>query len=829
MRTLGYAVRQLRQSPGFTGAAILALALGIGTTTAMFAVMDGLLFRPLPVRGAERLVRIGAADTRGSVGLPAPLRGALRREAIFDGLCGFLSQRPIVVLTGGAVASRWTQAMTGDCFTTLGVTAALGRTLEPGDDLAGAPRVAVLGYDLWQREFQGRADVLGRTALIDGVSASIVGVSPRGFGGLLTGFPAELIFSLPPTASANTFARLKGDETVDRANARLRTVWPRLLEQSVPSTASGGASRARVLSLNVALVPAATGFDRLDLRGRFGAPSMALLGVASLVLLVACVNVASLLMARGMMKKREASVRLALGAGRWRLLRDAMVESALLLAGGIGLGVALAYGGSTLLVSLIGGVYAGFLIDVTPDARTLLFCSGIALVTFLIFAIVPALKNSRADGTALLAGAASKVVGQRAVMRRALVVAQFALTLVLLTGAALFVSTLANLRGAPLGLTSDGVLLVGLTPLPGAYSDLGGEKPSGGPGASSSPAARAAAPDAYYRGLIDDVRRLDGVTGAALARVPPLSARSFPERIADADAPERTVNAEVSVVTDGYLRALGIPLVAGRDFHPSDRQLAVRTAIVSESFANKLFAGRDVMAAIGARIQVGDSAAPREIIGIARDSVLTDPRARHTVVIYDNFWQASAGLQQWPTMVIKTTGPSHAGGAAAVVSGARRVVRDAGREHPDTIRTLAEERDASLVEERLLASLSTVFGWAGLALAGIGLYSVLAFSVTRRTGEIGVRMALGARRSQIVRLVLREALVSIAAGAAIGLPLALAGARAVRTLLYGVGALDLGPLAAAMGILAIVGLIAAWIPARRAGAVSPCDALRSDK
>lgn len=809
VRTLNYAFRQLRRSPGFTAAAILALALGIGTTTAMFSVMDALLFRPLPVRAADRLVKIDVTDARGSVGLPAPLRESLRREAVFDGLCGFQSQRPIVVLAGD-ISARWTQAMTGDCFTTLGVAPALGRTLEPNDSLPGAPRVAILAYDVWQREFQGRADVLGQTVTIDGVPASIVGVSERGFSGLLVGFPAEIMFSLSPSTSANTFARLKRDDTIHQANARLRTMWPRLLEQSVPATASG-AGRARFLSLGASLAPATTGYDRLNLRRRFGAPSMALLGVASLVLLVACVNVASLLLARGMLKKHELSVRLALGASRWRLIRDNVIESALLLAGGIGLGIALAYGGSTLLVSLLSAVHAGFLIDVTPGARTLLFCSAVALLTFLLFAIVPGLKNSRADATALLAGASSKVVGQRASLRRVLVVAQLALTLVLVTAASLFISTLANLRGNSLGLTSDGVLMMSLSPLPGSYSDLARQKPTARPDAS----------DVYYQGLIENVRHIHGVADVALARVPPLSARSSPETIVEAGAPDRAVNAEVSVVTDGYLHTLGIPLVAGRDFQRSDRQLAIRTVIVSESFASELFAGRD---AVGARIQIGESTKPREIIGIARDSVLTDPRTRNTVVVYDNFWQASAGIQQWPTLLIRT-----AGRPADVVSSARRVVRDAGREHPDTIRTLVEERDASLVEERLLASLSSVFGWAGLALAGLGLYSLLAFSVARRTGEIGIRMALGAERSQIVRLVLREALVSIVAGTAIGLPIALAGARAVRTLLYGVGPLDVAPLAVAMGILVIVGLLAAWIPARRAATVSPCEALRYEK
>ena len=810
MRALILACRQLRRRPSFAAAAIASLALGIGANTAMFTLADALLFRPLPVSEPNRLLEIDNVDPQDVSRTPRAVVGSmvseLRDARIFAGLCGFQTPLATIDIDGRMMAVSAVTA-SGDCFKVLGVGPALGRLLTPDDDRDGVEKVVAISYDSWRQDFGGRPDVLGRTLRIEGEPFRIVGVVERTFQGLLVGFPARVYYplhqvTLPPSVTQATlgqfiFARLRDGDNAAGVASRLEAQWPTWLNTTVPGRLTG-LDRDRYLKRRPLVTSASTGID-YSMRSRFRRPLIALVVIASVVLLVAAVNVANLLLARAADRRRDTAVRIALGATRWQIARRVLLESGIVLAIGATAGVVIAYWCDRLLVAMFQGVSAGFVLDVAPDARALAFTFGASALAFLVFALGPALNSGAVDVTAFQS-ASTRTTGHRSRGRRTVLVAQVSMTLVLVAVGSVFVNALAALRAAPLGVDVEHVVDIRLWPLPGGYSN-------------------GAAPTAYYRALVERLRTVAGFTSVTLSADAPYATvpRFIDVGTSDPQAP--MVSAEEAIVTDRFFETMKIPLITGEDFRPSDTEHSDRTVIVSESLARRLFGAGS---AVGRLIRTGGNPELQalRIIGVARDAVLSRPQARNTVTVYQNWWQAP---MFFATLVIRARVDT-----AAVTTAVREALKRDGREYPQRIRTLEDAFEGSLAQERLLASLSLWFSLLGLALAAVGLYGLLAFAVASRTSEIGVRMALGASREGILRLIVSDALVMVGAGITIGAPLAWLAVRMAVHVLVDVQPSAMVPILSGIGLLLAIGAIAAAAPALRAVAVNPVDALRHD-
>ncbi len=703
-------------------------------------------------------------------------------------------------------------SLTGDCYETLGVRPALGRLLTPADDIPNGPHVAVLSYDFWQQQFARNPNVIGQIIRVDGKPFTIIGVTERGFRGPLLGFPTKVSFPITQEAAssgtdllgrevfywADAFARLKPDVTRERVKARLSVEWRRILDDSLPERFKG-AERDKILNEPLGVASGAGGLDYM-LRKHFQRPLVALLAISGLVLLVSYVNVANLFLVRGLQRRRDISVRLALGANRLRIVRELLVESAIVVAGGFGCALLVAHAGAQVLMVALSQTYTGFDMKVSPDMRVLLFTGGAGLVGLVFFALVPARDSSDVNLVDALKATSQSLTDSHSRSRRILVSAQIALTLVLVMGASLFVETLHHLRNESLGLRAEDVLDVQLMPLPGGY----------GPGFAPGP---------YYRDLMDRMQRLPGVLSVSRSHFSPLFTISLAQDVRRAGENTAGARAHVDFVCDNFFATMGIPLLHGRDFQRTDTPQSPKTAIVSESLAKHLFPNAE---ALGQRISVDDfgSTLEAEIIGVAADARLWDPRADDLSFLYLNLWQRQE-YQGWGDLQLR-----YSGNPAPLASAVRHELQLAGHEYPAHLRTVADQRDIALLQERLLAALGTAYGVLGLILAGVGLFGLLKFLVAARTNEIGIRMALGAERGDVSWFVMRESLALIGIGLLIGFPLSYASSRALSGLLYGVGPLPLLHALVSTAILLASGAIATAIPVRRATSIDPIVALR---
>jgi predicted permease len=819
---LRYGVRMLRHSIGFTTVAVASLAIGIGATTALFTLLNAILLRPLPVDHPEQLVEVRGVRALVSFAMYRDLRN---HQQVFTDMAVTAGDRPKrLTRTEGTRRVRVDNVnvslATGGYFSLLGLNPAAGRFFTPDDDQGtdsseSAGSVVVLSYPFWQREFGGRKDVIGQTVLLDRSPCVVIGVAPRGFAGERAGSVPDAWVPLVPFSPANelegregTFgsriARLKPGVTPEQAEISMTALFQRLL-------AAEGIVKEGIDRRGIRLTSAETGVETF-VSVTYLRPLGIVTAVALLVLLVACANIANLLIARGARRQNELGIRLAIGCARGRLIRQLLTESLVLSALGAVAGVAVAYWGTTVLVKMVTFDEYPITLDLAPDTRVVLVLVALTVATGIGFGIAPALMGSRLNPGASFA-IRSRGAASRRRVSHALVAIQVAVSLVLLVGAGLFINSLRNLSATDRGFTPDHVLLVDL---------------QHNPTRTDPEALIRVAEDIHTR-----VAGLPGVESASVSWIQLFSGRDqrmrveipdFTPRAAARDigfiSQEGIVRARFNPVSAGYFATVGMTVIAGRDFARSDEATAAPlVAVVNESMARAYFNGN----ALGRTFATSEPSLKGqaiEVVGIVGDAKYNDIREPMRPMFYMPLLQMPRPVRSVEVRTRQPIGP--------LVASIHQALADAV---PDVmirrVVTLTDQVDRSLSAEHLIMRLLGFFGAAALFLACIGLYGVLAYSVTQRTAEIGVRLALGATRRAIIRLVLTDSAATVAAGIALGLLLSIAVTRLLAGFLYGITPTDARTLAAAIAVLGVTAMVAAYLPSRRAARVDPAMTLQS--
>ena len=822
MNDLKFAFRQLLKNPGFTTVAVLTLALGIGANTAIFKLLDAIALRSLPIREPGRLYFV---TTGGPVsGLNYATVEHLQRDDAQVGPVFAYRSAKARLNTGSQVDVTLHQLVSGNYFTSLGLLAVAGRTLGVEDDQADAPPAAVISYGCWERRFGRSAAALGQPIRLNGAAFTIVGVAPRGFFGLDPQSVPEVFvpLQLQPLLEPGDAKLLKefgrwALTTVVRLNpgVRLETARTRLtmLFQQVVSANAQQWIRAedlpRVLERGVTLKPAAKGAARL--REKFSQPLLVLTIAVSLVFLIACGNVANLLLMRGVSRRREVAVRLALGASRGRVLRLLLAESAVLAMLGGALGLLLANWGERGLLMFLPADAAGVAINLDSGHRALGFTAVISILATLVFGLAPALRATHLPLTAAMSeggrNAGGTVSSQR--LGRMLVVAQVAFSLVLLVGAGLFVRSLGELLVVDAGFNRRNVLLLTVEPKLSGYRDT----------QLDDLGFKLVAPD-----LLERIEAIPGVSSASLSsfsQLGNLPGWNVPIKlVAQNDRGEDRAGAFWKRVSPKHFETLGIPILLGQSLKPTDGENAPKVAVINEAMARHYFGDKNP---VGERFTLTSglqALGEIEIVGVAKDTKSTDLRSEAPRMFYMPFLQFP-NTENLVFEIRTALDPS------TITPTARRLIESVDSSLAvSKVTTLAGTVSASLVQERAVATLGTLFGLLALLLASIGLYGVLAYAVTQRTREIGIRIALGAPTHQVLRLILHQGMRWVLAGIAAGLAGALALTRFLSSLLFGVSALDPATFAGVTLLLGLVALLACWLPARRAAKVDPMEALR---
>jgi putative ABC transport system permease protein len=815
---LRYGLRILAKAPVFTGMAVLSLALGIGANTAIFSIVNGVLLRTLPVREPERLVLLKG----GSWTNPIWEQIRARQWTLFDGAIAWGPDQFDLAAGGPSqpVDGLW---VSGGFFDVLGVPFVLGRTFLPEDDRrGGGPNgpVAVISDRFWQRHFGGAPDVIGRSLSLNRVSFTIIGVTAPAFAGPVTGRVFDVAVPLgtePLVRGKESFldarstwwldimARLKPGATIEDATRALRAVQPQIRQATLPE--GWPASELKnYLGDRLELEPGSGGAPQF--REQYRQPLLILMVTVGLVLLIACANIANLMLARANARRHELSLRRAMGASGPRLARQLLTESLLLAGAGAVLGLAFAVWGSRLLVGQLTTFRETVFVDLSLDWRALVFTMAVTVGTALLFGLVPAFRASRVDPGEAMKDQGRTIAGERhRMLGQPLVVLQVALSLVLLVGAGLFIQTFVTLTHQNFGFDPDRLLILGVD------VQRTGVMPEDRP--------------ALYGRIEAAVRRVPGVANAAISMIRPVSGMGWNNMVEVPGVPAlagRDKSVWLNGVSPTWFATYRVPLIAGRGFAESDRSGAPPIAIVNRAFATKFLGGANPIGRVVRRVGMAENGKPvpdLQIVGVVETTPYNGLRETAPPIVYMPFAQADA---TWPSQTLTVrAGLANPGSLTRSMADA---VATIDRNVSLTFLPLSTQIDSMVVRERVLALLSGFFGALALLLAGIGLYGVTSYSVSRRRMEIGVRMALGADAAAVVRLVMTRLALLLSVGIALGALASLWASKFVRALLYGLEPNDATTLVTAALVLTTVAVLAAWLPARRAARIDPARVLR---
>jgi predicted permease len=832
IKDLKYGLRGLFKRKGFAAIAVLTLALGIGANTAIFTLVNAVMLKSLPVSQPEQLVLFSDMTGEGTSLEDSPRVGKWDRFSyesyvyLRDHNQSF--QDIVATRSGGsrlsvrradnqgAAATRASgHLVAGNYFSLLGTGAMRGRVLTPEDDKANAPPAAVMSHRYWKDQLNSDPSVVGQTLIINGTNFTVVGITPPEFFGERVRRPPDFWLPLvfhPQIELRKSFledneaywlmllGRLKPGVDMEQANATVNLALRQFLTERAGSELTEQRQR-NIQNTYVTLVEGKGGIS--GLRRAYSKPLRMLMAIVGIVLLVACANVGSLLLARATARKAEISLRMALGASRWRIVRQLLTESLLLAAIGGVCGVLLAQWGVTILVNFVAKESP---LDTRPDATVLAFTVGVALVSGLLFGLVPALRASKTDlATAMKEKARTGSRFWRFNLSSAMVVLQVGLSMVLLTGAGLFARSLLNLQRENVGFDQSNVLLAGIDPRLANY--------------------KATELAALYQQIIERVESLPNVRSVSMATYSPMSGAQRSSSIqVPGYTPQPGENADVEDVLTGpnYAETLGIPVLRGREIEIRDTASAPLVAVVNETFANKYFKDQNPIGRNFTFDDETDDGAPLEIIGVIADIKSEDAREKPNPAVYRPILQIQDQAAFRVNIQVRTTGDASSFGGPF-----RQVMNGIDDKIPVfDVTTLEEQVQENLKQDRLITQLVSFFGALALILASIGLYGVMAHGVARRTNEIGIRMALGARAGSIAWMILRETLVLVLIGLVIGVPTALFAARFVSSQLFGLQSADPAALISAAVVLTVVALGAGYFPARRASRVNPLTALR---
>jgi predicted permease len=831
-----FTLRGFRSSPVFAAVAIFSLALGIGANTAIFTLLDQILLRLLPVSSPRELVLLTMRGPHygsnwGGNAISYPMyKDFSAHNQVFTGM---FARFPFPTTLGysGRTERVDAELVSGTYFPVLGVTAAIGRTFTPDDDKTpGGQPVVVLSNAFWRSRFASDPSIVGKELDIDGRKMTCIGVAQAGFDGVEPPNRAKIFIPLMMEAQltplkdgltdrrqrwVNAFGRLKPGITAKQAKASLQPFMHSMLEMEVKEAAFHNAAaftRQQFLTCWIDVLPGSQG--RSFVRQAMTTPLWLLLGVTGAVLLMACANLANLLLARATGRQREFAIRLAIGAGRGHIIRQMLLESFLLSFFGGVAGLLLAYWADNFLLKTFLSADNDTVISAAPDARILAFTFGVTLLTSLLFGLLPAIQASRPDVAPTLKDQAGAVIGGGSVLlRKILVIAQVTLSLLLLIGAGLFLRTLMNLRDLGPGFRTDRLMAFDVDPSLNGY--------------------KIERLMAYYQDLTARLTSIPGVTSVGMSAVRILEENEWDSSMTvegyqakEGESPEPYMN----MITPNYFAAMGVPILRGRDFTmhdttqlkhgPEPDNFVPSTVMINESFVRKFFQGRDP---IGRHVGFGSDPGTKtdmEVIGVVKDIKYTSVRdeipPQAFIPLYGN--SRANGM----TVYVRSSGDPK-----QVMSSIRREVHSLDPNVPlYSMRTEDEQLDASLRTERLISSLCSVFGFLATLLAVVGLYGVMAYTVSRRTREIGIRVALGAARSSVINMVMREVLLLIGLGVLIGVPLSIGLSSLVRSQLFGLVPHDPITIGFASALLALVAAFAGFVPAMRASRIDPMRALR---